>query len=433
MSYKFINASLPITGKTPKESYRGLFQETLNVQFYNASDWWTIQEETELGSQVYINADVRISHLINAETGLKMGDDWKTILFKEINHEISLGKLYTFDDNTWVTVNTEIIKNLTGTCTVRRCNNSLRWIDEQTGAYYEEPCAIEYTVKEPRDYATGGSPFITPGGFLHITMQFNNRSNKIKQNQRFLFGNKNHWVCYKVVGTGINDFRNQKTYDNNTAAVLILDMVANFVNDELDDIILGIADVNTNLYTIKINKDAVSGIVGDSIQLTTSITYNKDTATRPVVWESSNIKIATVSDTGLVTLKALGTCNITASIDRNPANDVCIVTVSTTPSIISEVVFNPSTNYILEGKAGTYSVYLYENGVQQADAFVSSCNANSVPTTSFAFSQIDDNHFAILNNLRDLESYLTVTCTSGSSITSSIDIKLSGAWQNESI
>ena len=66
-----------------------------------------------------------------------------------------------FDGSTWLTVNAEVTKNLTGTSTIRRCNNSLRWIDESTGSYYEEPC-IEYLVKEPRDYATQGSPFMTP-------------------------------------------------------------------------------------------------------------------------------------------------------------------------------------------------------------------------------------------------------------------------------
>ena len=254
MAYKYTNASMAVSGKSPKNSYIEVFQRTLDDQFYNSSDWWTIKEEYPIKSKLYKDIDVRINHVINAETGLKLGDDWKTVLFKEIDHNIELGKLYSFDENVWLTVNTEVIKNLTGTCTIRRCNNTLRWIDETTGAFYEEPCCIEYLVKEPRDYSTSGSPFMTPGGFLHIELQFNDITNKIKQNQRFLFGNVQHWTCYKVVGTGINDFRNSHTYDKTTASILVLDLIANFVNDELDDIVNGIADVNTNLYAISINK-----------------------------------------------------------------------------------------------------------------------------------------------------------------------------------
>jgi hypothetical protein len=180
--YKYIPSANSLSkgsAGSPKDQYIDLFQKTLEDQFYNSSDWWNIQEETALGSDVYENVDVRITHVINAETGLKLGDDWKTILFKSIDHPIELGKHYIFDNSTWLTVNTELYKNLTGTCTVRRCNNTLRWIEESTGVYYEEPCCIEYMVKEPRDYATAGSPFITPGGFLHIEMQFNTRSNLI--------------------------------------------------------------------------------------------------------------------------------------------------------------------------------------------------------------------------------------------------------------
>jgi hypothetical protein len=182
-TYRFIPAAIAIRGQKdtrPKNEYIDLFQETLNEQFYNASDWWTIEEETQAGSQVYADIDVRIAHVINAETGLKLGDDWKTLLFKDIEHPIELGRQYIFDNNTWVTINSEIIKNLSGTCTIRRCNNTLRWIDEATGATYEEPCAIDYLVKEPRDYFTQGSPLTTPGGFLHIEMQLNDRSTLIR-------------------------------------------------------------------------------------------------------------------------------------------------------------------------------------------------------------------------------------------------------------
>jgi hypothetical protein len=432
--YKYIPSSLELAGKNPKTQYTELFQQTLTNQFYNGSDWWTIQEESANGSEIYKDIDVRITHLINAETGLKMGDDWKTVLFKEIDHSIELGKRYIFDNNTWLTINTEFIKNLTGTCTIRRCNNTLRWIDEATGAYYEEPCCIEYLVKEPRDYATGGSPFITPGGFLHIEMQFNDRSNKIKQNQRFLFGNPGHWSCYKVVGTGINDFRNNQTYSNDSAKILVLDLVANFVNDELDDIVNGIADVYTNNYTVTLNKTSVSGKVGDTVQLIANTTYNGDTTSRTMTWESSNDLIATVSASGGVNLIKVGNCVITTAIKDNPTSASCEIIVTTSGSSYTDtqVIISPTTNYILESASAIYSVYLYENGAKLANTFTITCNPNTVPSANYTFSQTDGNHFSIINKLRDLNSYLTITCISGIN-TKTINISLRGGWLNDNI
>ena len=411
----------------PKDRYRSLFQATLDDQFYNSSNWWTVSEESVIGSEEYSDIDVRITHVINAETGLKLGDDWKTLLFKDVNHNVELGKLYTFDSNTWITVNTEIYKNLTGTCTIRRCNNTLRWVDEATGHYYEEPCAIEYLVKEPRNYATAGSPFITPGGFLHIQTQFNERTNLINENQRFLFGNVGHWTCYKVIGTGLNDFRNQETFDNTSAKILTVDVIADFVNNELDDVVNGIADVNTNVYTITLNKTTAEGALSDTVELYGTVTYNGKIVTRTITWTTDNVRVATVDDDGVVTLGAVGTATITGTIEGNPESDSCAITVSELPADNDEVRISPEKNYILEGTTQAYTVYLYTNDVAQADVFVITCNGNSVPSTSYTFTQTGNNGFSVVNTLRDDSSYLTITCTAGLNV-KTFNIYLRGAW-----
>ena len=426
-NYKHIIASMGISGQTPKEQYTNLFQETLNQQFYNAQNWYTIEEETSLGSKTYKAIDVRVAHLINAETGLKLGDDWKTLLFKEIDHNIEIGKLYSFDNNVWLTINTESLKNLTGTCAIKRCNNTMRWIDEATGFYYEEPCSLEYLVKEPRDYATAGSPFITPGGFINARVQFNERTNKIKQNQRFMFGNSGHWICYKVVGTGINAFNNLETYNNMSAGVMVFDMIANYVNEELDDIINGIADVYTNVYTLSLSSSTVEGSVNSTFQLSTNVTYNSETTTRPITWSSSNELVATVSSTGLVTMKKIGTCVITANITGNPISDTCGITVSASPSVNANVVISPSVNFVYEGIKKSYSVFLYEDGVVQADTFTITCNPNTITSEYYTFTVVDGNHFTIENLKKELTSYLTITCVSGTN-TKTMDIKLKGGW-----
>jgi hypothetical protein len=358
---------------------------------------------------------------------LKLGDDWKRILFKDLDHLIDLGRKYVFNDSTWITINTEFIKNVAGTCAIRRCNNVLRWIDEPTGAYYEEPCCIEYLVKEPRNYFTSGSPFITPGGFLHIITQFNEKTALINENQRYLFGNPEHWTCYKVVGTGINDFNNVVTFDNESARILTLDLVADFINNELDDVTNGIADVMTNQYTLSIIPSTAEGSIGGTIQLTPFVTYNGDTATRTIVWTTSNAAIATVSSSGLVTLVTNGSCQITGTIENNSVHTHSSITVKASPAVNNVVKIAPDKNYILEGMTQVYTVYLYENDMVQADTFTIDCENNSVPAGSYTFSSTN-NGFTIKNILRSVSSYLTITCTTGGTITKSINIYLSGGW-----
>jgi len=420
-------------GDTPKDQYIELFQKTLDEQFYNSSSWWTIREETSIGSGSYEPIDVRINHVINAETGLKLGDDWKTVLFSDLNHQLDLGRRYEFNNSTWLIINIEVIKNIAATCTIRRCNNTLRWIDEPTGAYYVEPCAIEYQVKEPRNYITQGSPYPTPGGFLKIYAQLNNNTKKINENQRFLFGNTGHWVCYKVTGTGINDFTNVSTYDNDSAHILTLDMSADFVNSELDDVEDGVCDVYTNVYSVALNSGSISGSPTGTMQLNADVIYNGHSVSRPMKWVSSNDSIATVSgNSGSATVNFIsnGSCIITASVEDNPAEDTCWVTVSASPTINNVILISPNTNYVLEGGEREYSVYLYENNVQSSGSFVITCDGHTVPSTSYTFTQTDGNHFTIANAMRDLTSYLTIECTTGSVVSpKTFDVYLRGAWQ----
>lgn len=439
-TYKSIPSSMLAgaqKGATPKDQYIELFQKTLDEQFYNSSSWWTILEETAIGSEVYESMDVRINHVINAETGLKLGDDWKTVLFPDLNHQLDLGRRYIFNNSTWIIINIEVIKNIAATCTIRRCNNVLRWIDEPTGIYYEEPCAIEYLVKEPRDYATQGSPFMTPGGFLHIIAQLNSKSGKINENQRFLFGNPEHWTAYKVTGTGINDFTNVTTYDNQSAHILTLDLTANFVNKETDDMVNGIADAYTNIYTVTLSSASISGSPMSSIWLNSTIVYNGDNVTRSMEWGSSNPAIASVSGSSgsaLITFNSAGNAVITASVYGNSASAICHVTVSASPTINNEILITPNINYVLEGDNQIYSVYLYENNAQSSGSFVITCSGSNVPLTSYTFTQNDGNHFTISNILRDVNSHLTITCTTGSVIAPKLyDIYLRGAWQFDSV
>ena len=107
--YKFYPAGLGTVNKQPKDEYTDLAQETVNDQFYNSSDWWPIQEETSQGSGVYQNVDARIVDAIDATTTDKIQDDWKKLLFQNLQHPTGLGWMYSFNDNYWITTNVDSI------------------------------------------------------------------------------------------------------------------------------------------------------------------------------------------------------------------------------------------------------------------------------------------------------------------------------------
>lgn len=423
-----MSAGSLINNKTPKQDYINLVQETLNEQFYNASDVYTIQEETSVGSGQYQNVDVRVNNLINPTTADNVEDDFKKLIFPDLDHSVNLGRFYLFDDNYWITTNVDKIKSLAQTVIIRRCNNVLRWIDEQTGALYEEPCSIGYLIKENRDYSTAGSAIVVPSGMVDCFFQINTRTNKIKPTQRFLFGNPNNWTSYRVEGGGINNFNNQKTLDNNSATLGRYGLSVDFINEQTDNLTLGIANAYTNVYEITLNQSTGSGSTSQTIQLEATVTLNDETVTRNVTWTSSNTAVATVSSTGLVTILATGNSTITCSLENNSTvSDTCVITGTGSPVDNYQVIFSPDSNYVLEGAEKTWTVYLYKNNVQQVDTFTFSLDSNTVPATKYTYTVLGGNSFKIKNIERFLTDYLEITATSGS-YNKTITVNLRGAW-----
>jgi hypothetical protein len=428
MSYKFLKSS-PTFGKTQQEVYKGLFQETLNNQFTNTSDIWTIEEEVSFGSETYQDVDVRVvTHVISSATGKPLGDDWKQILFQDLEHSVGLGFLYQFSDNYWIAINPERIKNLAASIYVKRCNNTLRWIDDD-GAYHSEPCSIDYEILRNVNNESPSSLVVLPSGRIIVICQFNERTNLIRPNQRFLFGNSGNWTAYKVSGGGVNNYQNTETLDNTTVGFIRLTMEVNYVSDN-DDLTNGIAYEEKMEYALSLSPTTLSGIPTKTAQLYYTVTLNGSTVDRDVIWSSSDVKKATVNSTGLVTMVANGTATITCSLDGDSTvKSTCSVTVSATPSDIYQVIITPDTNYILEGETENYTVYLWKNGTIQADTFSFSVTTNTVPTDHFAFSYSvsPGNLFSIKNEEMFLTDHLTITCTSGTHV-GSLDIYLRGSW-----
>jgi hypothetical protein len=135
-----------------------------------------------------------------------------------------------------------------------------------------------------------------------------------------------------------------------------------------------------------------------------------------------------------VTCVSSGSATITAGIQDNPESYTCVVTVSETPSANYETLISPDINYVLEGKQRDYTVYLYENNVVQSGSFVIECSGSNVPSANYTFTQLTGNSFRIANTLRDMDSYLRITCTTTGSYTpKTFDVYLRGAWLHENI
>lgn len=247
MTYNYYTSSSPAYIVSPGDSFINDFQNFINDQFYNAPDAHMIQEESVIGSAIYSDIDVRVNSAINQYTGEKLGDDWKAIIFKDLSHAAIVGTKYFFDDNYWLTINSEIIKNFAAGATLRRANGVLRWVNAD-GIRYSEPCCLEYTLNRPKDQASNNALFQIEG-YTKIYCQANVRTKSIKPYQRFLFGPPENRVCLRIFGGGLRNYLNQKTLDDTSSTLLELEVGIYQINPDVDDIINGYANAYLDYNT----------------------------------------------------------------------------------------------------------------------------------------------------------------------------------------
>jgi hypothetical protein len=427
MAYKYYPVYLDKLAKSPKNDWIDDAQALVDDQFYDSSDWYTIQEETSFASGEYQDIDVRINHVVSTTTGANRGDDWKKILFKDLSKSIQVGAMFIFDSNYWIVVNTDSLSTTGSVCTVRRCNNTLRWIDN-AGAKHSVPCVLDYSIQENRDYASATSKVVSPSGLLEIISQLNTITNSIKSSTRFLFGNPDNWTAYRVQGGGIHNFLNPTTETFSTMGILKLTLGVTQINESVDDLVNGYANQTENNYTISLNNSSITGSIGETYQLEAIVYEGGVIVSRDVEWSSDDSLVATVGVSGLVTFISDGTATITVSLDGDSAVlDTCDALVDGTPISEYYVDVSPESNNILEGDTQVYAVTLELNGATQVDTFTFSDVSPSSISDKYIFTSIDGNSFSIENVEKSPSGDVIVRAVSGVH-TKDITIKLSGAW-----
>lgn len=412
MTYKYFINDFEL-GKTNGELIREVFQEVVTERFYNAPNVYTVKEQDAIGSEVYSDIDVRINRGIGVYTGRNLGDDWRLLIFQNVDHPIIMGKKYLFDNNYWLTFNTETYNNFAVSCMVKRCNNVLRWIDED-GIRYNEPCIFDLLIARARDQMSSDD-LVNLQGYINVYAQLNQKTQKIRENQRFLIGNSEHRVGYKVFGGGVRNFINGVTYDDYSASMLMLTMGGSHVNESTDDIINGYAGAFKLTHEIKSLPTYISGKPNSTYQLYPQL-YRADEPVegKAFIYTSSNTNVATVNSNGSVSMVGDGVAEITVAFADNLDVEAMINVEVSSVSDVTSIVIAPEPSYIIEGRTETYDCQLYLGGILTPASFVFAISENNqAPLGNFVLQQINANTFSVKNIKRSPYKNLKINCTSG--------------------
>lgn len=413
------NAVFNLVPSSTSDNLKQILQYKINSQFSNTPDVYQIQEEQTFGMQDWQNITVRIVHILSDKnTSDKKNDDWRGLIFQDLSHYYALGIRYYFDNNFWITVESDYYHYPTASATILRCDNILKWRDSN-GVLRQEPCNIDSKVKR---YRNQYSQVLTSyEGYITVTCQLNQYTKTIENNQRFVFNGQ----AYKIIN--LENYHN-KTYNGNDAPLLIMIMNRDPNNDAGDDLINNIANAFTTNYTISIDQAPFNQTVGFTTTLTSTIKLNGNIVTnQPVTWSSSNPLVGTISSSGVINLLFVGNVTFTATMSNNTNISASItVNVASAPVVTSANIISPSVTSILQGSSQTYSVNKFVNGVANADTFTFVPSGAS--STYYSLQIVDGNHFDV-TSLGYTNIPLVVTCTNNVDNSQvNISINLRGLW-----
>lgn len=343
----------------PYNHYVNQIQALINDRWDNSTqNNFNVWQEKPFASGQYELVDVSIDTGVDIGTGYKKGEDFKIFSHKDISHEVQLGTMFKTDADYWICINTNAYASAINSCEVRRCNNILKWINPDNGYVYQQWCVIEYELSKPQP--SKDKDVVVANGHISIIVQGNDLTRAIRKNQRFIFNGQ----PYKLAGfqTLLDDHANQ-TVTN----LIYMDMYLDLEKPS-DDLYNMIANAGDYVYTIDLHPDfteQVSGFVG---KMDATVYLNGDEVQRNVVW-TGNDKVR-VDEYGNYTLIGAvdDIATITATLEGNPmVFDKQSITIVESMDDNYEIVISPIISEVRLQQPQSFSVYLYNNGVQQND------------------------------------------------------------------
>lgn len=361
MSYEALNAILSVT-KTSTDYYKELQQETLNQEFENASDVYTIQEE-DLVTGIYKDVKVRLNKGItnvNLQLASYVKEDFKKILFQDLNHPLKLGQRFKFFNHTWIVIDLNTVASVNSVCTVRKCNCQVKFYDDTNTLITLD--GIAFDPSRTNDGVQNNSLVTSVASMLDILVKYEPVSKKVKRDMRLII-DRRYWIISKVDGLNVG--------------LLKIICKENYEDSVYDDLENGIADrwkheVEPN-YTFDI-ADLITVKNGSVTSFIYSIKNNGVTVTNPDMTVTiANTAVATYNSvTNVVSGLSVGTTTLTMvfhglnGIDYTFNANVRVV-LATTGDIVTYSIL---TNDSIIKNEDSFSVPMYVTKTYYAQKYI---------------------------------------------------------------
>lgn len=386
MALGFYNTKLDMLSKTPHDYYVDHMQALINDRWDNTTTLFNIKRENPFGSLEFDDVDAHVIHAIDKSTGMKQGDDFRELIFRDLSVTVELGTCWFFDNNYWLAINLDEYNRTSKNIFVRRCNNTLRWYDPEDGHLIEVPCILEYDAISPSPQVD--NDVITPNNKISIICQGNATTAQIQENQRFLFGKR----PFKVTGYNNYMWLDEK---RKNPSILYMDAYLDEISP-YDDLNSGVAYNKEVNYTISIDQGDITQLTEYTTQLTATVWQGGDIVTKPVIWSSSDPDIVSVDKTGIITLKGQGgsSAKVSAQLGENKSVFATInVEIVSAMENKYRIEITPLITRVKQNQTIQFTASLYNNNVKQDN--VITITGSGADIDSYELRTIGNNVFTI--------------------------------------
>lgn len=415
----FYSNYLNNVAQTPNRDWRDTQQAFISEMFENSTivKRDVYEEGYPFDFKFVNNPECWVSTVLDVTTGMvKNSDDYRSLYFKNIDHEVGRGRYFKWLDNYWIVYETTTHELETiSTCNIRRCNNWLKWLTDK-GEVIQYPCVIEGDLTSAN--AQVAKTITQANSHINVIVQGNKDTLSIMKNARVMF---NHNV-YKFYA--INNYM-QVDYVDDNAPLLFMDFYLDMEIDE-DNVAENLADDLRNQYHVECNIGQLSGQIGDNGVIIPKVYHNNHTIDNArIEFISNDDNIITVDEEGNYVMKNNGEAVITVQILGNELSKIDIpIIVSDVPQLTYSIIVTPLVSQLRKGLSVTLSAKIVDNLNQEVIDVITLTPSGTDNNDNYTLVDNGDNTWLLTNNL---QSAIPLTLTFSNTtydVETSMDIQL---------
>ena len=392
---QFYSSYLNNVAKSPNKEWREEQQAFVSEMFDNSTivRHDVYEENYPFDFNFVNNPDCWVSTVLDITTGMvKNSDDYRSLYFKNIDHEVGRGRYFKWLDNYWIVYETTTHELETiSTCNIRRCNNWLKWLNDK-GEVITYPCVIEGDLTSAN--AQVAKTITQANSHINVIVQGNKDTLSIVKNSRVMF---NHNV-YKLYA--INNYM-QVDYGDDNAPLLFMDFYLDMEIDE-DNVAENLADDLRNQYHIECNVEQLTGQIGnEGVIIPTVYRNNKTIDDVRMEFVSSDDSIITVDKDGNYLMHSNGEAIISVQILGNEISKIDIPIIVTDVSQTTySIIVNPIVSKLRKGLSVTFSAKIVNNLNEEISDVITLVPSGTDNKNNYTIVDNGDNTWVLTNNLQ---------------------------------